>query len=305
LKVLVTGAAGFVGRALLQRLRPHHQLVALDRHPPDVDCADCITGDLTDHGIVANLREHGFEAVVHLATMPGGAAERDPESAWRVNVDATRRLFDAMALSAQPVRIVYASSIAVFGDPLPADLHEDSPVAPTLLYGAHKAMMEQWLGTLTRRGQVHGMSVRLPGIVARPRAPAGLKSAFLSDVVHALRAGEPIELPVSRAATTLLMSVDLAAANLQHALEHRAVGTVTLPALRVQVGEYVDAIAAAAGVDARHVQWTPDAVIEAQFGRWPELYTPRALALGFAREAGIQELVRSTLSAALGNDSPA
>jgi D-erythronate 2-dehydrogenase len=87
------------------------------------------------------------------------------------------------------------------------------------------------------------------------------------------------------------MSVDLATANLQHALEHGAVGTVTLPALRVQIAEYVDAIAAAAGVDAARVRWTPDATIEAQFGCWPELRTPRALALGFTREQSVRELV--------------
>ncbi len=94
----------------------------------------------------------GCDAIVHLATVPGGAAESDPALAWRVNVDATRTLFDAAARASTPIRLVFASSIAVFGDHLPTPLDEDTPVAPSMLYGAHKAMMETWLATLGRRG---------------------------------------------------------------------------------------------------------------------------------------------------------
>jgi nucleoside-diphosphate-sugar epimerase len=293
LKVLVTGAGGFVGRALLRALEARHEAIAFDR---ELGGAPGIEGDLCDASVIARALATGCEAIVHLATVPGGAAELDPMLAWRVNVEAARSLLDAAARMPRPPFVVYASSIAVFGDPLPTPIDEDAPVAPTLLYGAHKAMMETWITTLVRRGSLRGVALRLPGIVARPAAPAGLKSAFLSDVFHALLHKRSIDLPVSSDSTTLLMSVDRVAGNLLHAIESGASGVITLPASFVRMSDLVASIARQTGADAALVRWRPDPAIEARFGRFPPLSTPRAEALGFSADHDRDELVRSALA---------
>jgi D-erythronate 2-dehydrogenase len=293
LRVLVTGAGGFVGRALLRALDARHEAIGFDRV---LAGTPGIEGDLCDATALARALDTGCEAVVHLATVPGGAAENDPAHAWRVNVDATRALFDAAARASRPIRMVFASSIAVFGDRLSTPLDEAAPVAPSMLYGAHKAMMETWLATLDRRGSLRGVALRLSGIVARPAAPSGLKSAFLSDLFHALRHNRPIDVPVSSAATTLLMSVDRAALNLVHALESNLSGCVTLPATFAQLSDVVTSIARQTGADAGLVRWCPELAIEERFGRLPRLLTPRAEAMGFTADPSLDDLVRSALA---------
>jgi D-erythronate 2-dehydrogenase len=236
------------------------------------------------------------EAILHLATVPGGAAEQDPRLAWEVNVEATRALIDIAARSTPAPRFVFASSIAVFGDPLPAQIDDTTPPAPRLLYGAHKAMMETWIDNQTRRGALRGLSLRLPGIIARPRGPSGMKSAFLSELFHALQADEPVTMPVSPVATTLLMSVQRVAANLAHALSSEASGHLNLPALRVRMSDLVAAVAATTGASTDRVSWDPDAALEAQFGALPPLIARRAEALGFTHDGDLEGLVRSALA---------
>lgn len=289
MRVLVTGAGGFVGRAVLRALRGRHEAIALDQTLAGIDG---IEGDLRDRAQLERALGKACDAVIHLATVAGGAAERDPVLAWQVNVEASCALLDMAASRFPGIRVVYASSIAVFGEPLPEPFDEQAPVAPTMLYGAHKAMVETWLATRTRRSDLRGIALRLPGIVARPRAPSGLASAFLSDLFHALRAGERVELPVSPQATTLLMSVDRAAANLVHALESELSGTWTLPAQHVRLAQLVDAISSRAGADSSRVSWRPDAALERRFGRLPPLAAPRALAAGFSADPSLDELVR-------------
>jgi nucleoside-diphosphate-sugar epimerase len=282
-----------VGRALMRTLEAKHEAIAFDR---DLAGVAGIEGDLCNASDVGRALDTGCEAIVHLATVPGGAAEKDPALAWRVNVEATRALFDAAARAPHPLRIVFASSIAVFGDPLPTPFNEDAPVAPTMLYGAHKAMMETWLTTLMRRGSLQGLALRLPGIVARPAVPAGLKSAFLSELFHALRDRQAIDLPVSPDATTLLMSVERTALNLVHALASGQSGCITLPATFVRMSDLVASVARQTGADPGLVRWCPDPAIEARFGRLPSLATPRAEALGFKADPGIEALASSALA---------
>jgi D-erythronate 2-dehydrogenase len=233
--------------------------------------------------------------VLHLATWPGGAAEREPERAWEVNMEATRLLAAAAAATGRQPRFVFASSIAVYGEPLPARIDDSTPLTPTLLYGAHKAMMETWLDTQARRGSLRALSLRLPGIVARPRSSTALRSAFLSDLFHALAADEPITLPVSPEATTALQSIDRVAGNLVHALGCDATGAMLLPAQVLRVGDLVDAVSAATGTSAARVSWAPDPLIEAQFGRVPPLHAERATGLGFSADVGIEALVAASL----------
>lgn len=293
LRVLVTGAAGFVGRTVVARLRDSVQVTGVDAvAAPGVD----VHGDLADSATLSRCFAQPVDAVLHLATWPGGAAEREPGRAWHVNMDAARLLVDAAAAQGHRPRFIFSSSIAVYGDPLPERIDDATPLAPTLLYGAHKAMMEIWLDNQTRRGAINALSLRLPGVVARPRASTALRSAFLSDLFHALAADEPITLPVSPDATTALQSVQCIAQNLVHALQCNATGAMNLPAQVMRIGDLVDAVARATGSSASRVSWDPDPVIEAQFGRVPPLHAPRAMAAGFRADEGLEGLVAAALA---------
>lgn len=292
MRIILTGAGGFVGSALRASLASH-DIVGIDSA---LHGAPGIEGDLCDRATLQAAFAGGCDAVVHLATVPGGGAEADPALAKRVNVDATMALVDIAAQAGNRPRFLFASSIAVFGDSLPAIVEDRTPVAPSMLYGAHKAMMETWLETQSRRGAVSGLALRLSGLVARPRGPSGMKSAFMSDVFHALYAGKAITLPVSPEATMWLTSVSRMATNLAYALQIEATGTVTLPALRISMRDLVEEIARASRTKSSKASYAPDPALEAGFGRMPQLATPAADALGFTHDGTIGALVASALA---------
>lgn len=303
--VLVTGAGGFVGRAVLDRLlQTGADVVALDSQRGDLNDAPRLrtfVGDLADPAL-RKLALVGIDAVIHLAAVPGGAAEADPALSRRVNLEATLDLLNEVAARSTGCRFVFASTIAVLGDPLPASgVDDDTPLRPRLIYGAHKAMIETMVATLSRRGALDGISVRLPGIVARPQGPSGMKSAFMSNVFHALQAGQPFTVPVSREATLWLMSVDRVARNLVRALSIDSTDlpqsrALTLPALRVGMAELAAEIAEQVDHDPGLIAYASDSRLEAAFGAHPVLATPAGDRVGFSHDGSVDELVRSALS---------
>lgn len=300
--VLITGAGGFVGQALVRALAPARPIIATDHAGLDGLAMPGVTtlpGDIADPHLLARLTANPLAAIIHLATVPGGAAEADPALAARVNIAASMALLDAAAAHGHRPRVIFASSIAVFGEPLPPLVDDTTPVRPMLRYGAHKAMMEEWIATLTRRGAVRGLSLRLPGILARPLAPSGMKSAFLSNVFHALQAGEPITLPVSADATCWLLSrralIGQIAACLDWA-EDPLSARLNLPAQRVRMGDMVAEIARQTGADPALARYAPDPLIEAAFGAQPPLATPAADALGLRHDGNLAALVASALA---------
>jgi D-erythronate 2-dehydrogenase len=303
--IIITGAGGFVGRALVGRLLARgDQVVAMDQvldHLSDHTNLHKVAGDIADADIRAVAFAGGCTALVHLATVPGGAAEADPAASRRVNIDAMYDLLDAAKAAGTKPRIVYASSIAVFGDPLPAAGVDDAtPLAPKMVYGGHKAMMEVAVSMMHHRGEIEGVSVRLPGILARPKGPSGMKSAFMSDLFHALRAGEPFICPVSESATIWAESVTQCARNLVHALDMDGglmpvTRVVTLPAQRITMGALAAEIAKQCGVSSDLVTYAPNAELEAGFGAQPPLSTPAAIACGFAHDGDLATLVANAL----------
>lgn len=301
-QVLVTGAGGFVGQALVPALANRYRVIAVDRAGMDFAALPRVTalpGDLDDQRLIAAATAQPLDAVVHLATIAGGATEANPALAARINVAASMALIDAASARGDCPRVLFASSIAVFGDPLPTHVDDDTPLAPVLRYGAHKAMVEEWIATMTRRGAIRGLSLRLPGIVARPLAPSGMKSAFLSNLFHALKAGEPITLPVSAEATCWLLSRRTLIDQIDRALEFLhdpADARLTLPALRVRMGDLIEEVIRQTGSNRALVSHMPVLAIEAAFGSQPPLSTPRADALGLRHDGSLAALVAHALA---------
>jgi len=297
--VLVTGAAGFLGSALVPALRAAGH---------DVSATDKDDGDIADPAHVARLFATPVERVFHLAAIVSGAAEADFDLGRRVNLDALLLLLDACRAQARRggpvVRFVYASSIAVFGTPLPARIDDGTPPAPTLSYGTMKRVGELLIDDATRRGELDGRALRLSGVVVRPPLANGALSGFNSDVIREPLAGRDVECPVGPDATVWLTSRRAAIADLLRLaeLDGAAIGAqraVTGAALALSIGEIVAALGRVdAGAPAR-VRFRPRAAIEAQFGRWPRARSfARAHALGLSGEASIDTLIRDHLESA-------
>lgn len=304
MKVVVTGAGGFVGRALVgQLLAAGHAVTGLDSAAGGIPAgARAVAGDLGDAKVRAEALAGGCDALVHLATVPGGAAEADPAASRRINVDVMYDLLEEVAAAGACPRVVYASSIAVLGEHLPAaGVDDTTPLSPHLVYGGHKAMMEVACALFSNRGTIDAVTVRLPGILARPKGAAGMKSAFMSDLFHALKAGVPFVCPTSPGATIWAQSIACCAANFVHALTLDtallpATRAVTLPALLIRMDDLAAEIARQCGTDPAFVSFAPDPPLEKAFGAYPPLATPAAERAGFAHDGSTAKLVASALA---------
>ncbi len=296
---VITGAAGFVGRALARRMaaigyRGSVRLVDRTLPPAPSSAFEAVAADLTHSASLADVLT-GATCVIHLAALPGGAAEADPAASRRINLDASLDLVDLLTAARAPVRLVYASSVAVLGDHLPNPVDDLTPPLPAMVYGAHKRMVEIALADAVRRG-LDAIPLRLPGIVARPAGSSGLRSAFISDVFHAARDGRPRVIPVGPAATMWLVSAEAAAVALLHAttLPQPRAAALTLPALQVTMTDLIAAIGRATGRPVP-VDLVSDPDVEAQFGRLPVLRTAAADALGFVHDGDLETLVTRVL----------
>ena len=314
---LITGANGFIGKALIKRLLngpvpptgfgPIARLTLMDLSFEGAETPRIrrLPGSIADPALLARAFDTPVDLVFHLASIPGGMAEQNYELGRQVNVDATIRLLETAraqtGASAKPPVFVFASSIAVLGSPLPSSVDDATPPRPKLSYGAQKLIGEILVEDFTRRGWVDGRSVRLPGIVARPPQRTGQLSAFMSDIFRELAAARAYVCPVSADSTTWLMSVHCMVENLLHAAALSAaackdVRVWTLPALRSSMTELVDAIAAVHGRDVlERVSYASNPALEANFGRYPPLFTPAADAAGFRHDGDLPTLVRRAL----------
>ena len=307
-RVLVTGAGGFIGRVLVKRLLQEglngqslDRVIMVDLKLPDLPQdprLQPVLGSIADAHVLGQALAEPVDAVFHLASLPGGAAERDPELGRRVNLEATLHLLDMLRRQSTAAKLVFASTIAVYGESLPDIVDELSPTVPALSYGAHKLASEILMADAARRGWVEACSLRLPGVVARPGDGDGLISAFMSQLFWKLRAGQPIVLPVSADGAAWWISVGACVDNLlqgacidTHALGARR--TVQMPALHLTMAEVVEAIARAHGPECfKLVRYEPQAAVQRLFASYPPLRTPMAEALGFRHDGSADMLTQ-------------
>ena len=308
MRVLVTGANGFIGRALANRLlsagcagRQVDEIVACDLEVNGL-ATDArlrpVAGSLAEHDVLLRALDAPVDVAFHLASVPGGAAERDPVLSRRVNLDATAQLVEQLQRQPRRARLVFASTVAVYGDRLPALVDDDTPAQPAMTYGAHKLAAEILIADAARRGGITACSLRLPGVVARPEDGAGLVSAFMSQLFWKLRAGERIVLPVRATGTAWWISIAACVDNLLHAasVEDEATGprrVVQMPALYASMSAVVEALAGTYGDDRRDlVRFEPQDHVQRLFASYPPLRTARAEALGFHHDGDLDTLAR-------------
>lgn len=309
MNVLITGANGFVGQALCQRLldtglngRPVTTVTALDVRF-DAPARDLrvrqIEGSIADAALLDRAFEMPVDFLFHLASIPGGAAEKNFELGLEVNLHATIALLERGRLQASAPVLVFASTIAVYGASLPALVDDSTPMRPHLSYGAHKLAGEVLVQDYSRRGFVDGRILRLPGIVARPPGPSGLLSAFMSDIFWQLKAGKPFACPVSAQAVAWWMSVSCCIDNFVIAASLTSAQVAerrdyTLPVLRLTIAELVEAMAALYGDDRRAlIAYHPNEQLEAGFGRLPPLEASAAQRVGLHHDGSIEQLIHN------------
>jgi nucleoside-diphosphate-sugar epimerase len=310
MRVLITGAAGMIGSKLAARLRgdgvlagrPIGALILQDIVAPlGAAAADLVRlGDLG--AMAAELIALRPDVVFHLAGVVSGEAEADFALGYRVNLDGTRALFDAIRVADYLPRVVYASTTAVFGGPFPEVIGDDFAPVPLSSYGAQKLMGETLLVDYTRRGLMDGVALRLPTICVRPGRANRAASSFFSNIIREPLNGLPADLPVPRDWVHTMASPRAAVRFFLHAagMDTAAIGprrALTLPGVAVTVAEQLAALARVAGPEvAALVRDAPDPAVWAIVQTWPKRFAAtRARALGFQAEADFDAVLRAYL----------
>jgi len=313
MRILITGAAGMIGRKLVARLSRDgalrgRKITALDLQDivrpeaPALAGADVSihTGDLSSPGAAAKLVANRPDVIFHLAGIVSGEAEANFDLGYRVNLDGARALFDAVRLAAFSPRLVFTSSIAVFGAPFPDVIPDEFHPTPLTSYGTQKLMGEALLADYTRRGFFDGIGIRLPTICVRPGKPNKAASGFFSGIIREPLSGHEAILPVPRSVVHTHASPRSAINFLIHAAEIDGdkVGprrNLTMPGVAVTVGEQIEALERIAGSEAvKRIREQPDETIWAIVRGWPTRFEARrSRELGFVAEKNFDEIVRA------------
>jgi nucleoside-diphosphate-sugar epimerase len=320
--VLMTGAAGMIGRKLIERLvrdgtldgQPIERLMLADVVAPEqpvgffgqVDIAVC---DLAAPGAAARLIAGLPDVVFHLAGVVSAEAELDFDKGYRVNLDGSRALLEAIRAKEGGYRpkVVFTSSIAVFGAPFPAAIPDEFHLTPLTSYGTQKAMCELMLADYTRRGVLDGVGIRLPSIVVRPGKPNKAASGFFSGIIREPLAGQEAVLPVADTVLHWHASPRAAVGFLIHAagLTRQQLApriNLTMPGVCCTVAEQIAALRRVAGDKvAARIRREPDELIARIVAGWPSRFDARrALTLGFRVEASFDEIIRAHIEDELG-----
>jgi nucleoside-diphosphate-sugar epimerase len=319
--ILVTGAAGMIGRKLTAKLVIDRALgdhaiekltlvdiVAPARPAGFSDHVKTRAADLAAPGVAEKAISERPDVIFHLAGVVSGEAETDFEKGYRVNLDGSRALLEAIRKTeGYTPKVIFTSSLAVFGAPFPEAIPDDFHLTPLTSYGTQKAMVELLLADYTRRGFLEGVGIRLPSIVVRPGKPNKAASGFFSGIIREPLAGQEALLPVAESVLHWHASPRSAVGFLIHAAEltREQLGdrvNLTMPGVCCTVGEQIEALRRVAGdrVAAR-IRKAPDALVERIVAGWPRRFDPkRALSLGFRVEKTFDEIIRAHIEDELG-----
>jgi D-erythronate 2-dehydrogenase len=322
--ILITGAAGMLGRKLTQKLvgagelggQAIQRLTLVDVIAPEIPSAfasetQAKAADISDPTQAPALIAGRPDIIFHLAAIVSGEAEMDFDKGYRINLDGTRYLFEAVraetAKAPYRPRIVFTSSIAVFGAPFPDKIGDEFFTTPLTSYGTQKAIGELLLSDYSRRGIFDGIGLRLPTICVRPGKPNKAASGFFSNILREPLAGQEAVLPVSdevrhwHASPRAAIGFFLRAATMDLTLLG-ARRNLTLPGYSATVGEQIAALIRVAGPKAAAlIRREPDPKIEAIVAGWPRNFDAcRAVALGFRAEGSFDEIIRAHIDDELG-----
>lgn len=323
--VLIVGAAGMIGAKLSARLtslgrvgeREITKLTLFDVVKPAVPAGvgfatEAVAGDISLPQTAPGLLASRPDVIVHLAAIVSGEAELDMEKGYRINLDGTRFVLDAIRAIGDGYcpRVVFTSSIAVFGAPFPEVIGDEFLLAPLTSYGTQKAVGELLLADYSRRGILDGVGIRLPTICVRPGKPNKAASGFFSNIIREPLAGAEAVLPVSEDVRHWHATPRSAIDFLLHAasLDTRLLGArrnLSMPGISVTVGEQIEALARVAGEGVtRRIRREPDEAITRIVAGWPRSFEAhRARELGFdTQERSFEDIIRIHIDDELGGN---
>lgn len=322
--VAIIGAAGMIGRKLAQRLakdgkindQPIEKLYLAD--VIEAEAPEGFTGEVVSVAMDISAPEASQQIIAnrpdiifHLAAIVSGEAEQDFDKGYRINLDGTRYLFDAIRHAhnedGYTPRVIFTSSLAVFGSPFPKSIPDEFHTTPLTSYGAQKAIGELLLSDYTRRGFFDGIGIRLPTICIRPGKPNKAASGFFSNILREPLIGQEAILPVSENVRHWHTSPRSAVGFLIHAaaIDSEKVGAqrnLTMPGLSATVGEQIEALRRIAGEKAvKLIRHEPDEAIMSIVDGWaPGFEAKRARELGFTAETSFDEIIRAHIEDELG-----
>lgn len=320
MKVVITGGAGFLGKKLAQRLLDQgalvgssgrqekiDELVLFDVVQSPVGAGDArvtsIAGDIADRAQVDLLIGNDTDSVFHLAGIVSAGAEADFDLGWRVNLDGTRHVLEACRALPRPARLVFTSSIAVYGGELPNPVTDTTILTPRTSYGAQKTACELLINDYTRKGFLDGRALRLPTITVRTGKPNKAASTWASSIIREPLSGLDAICPVrpdsSMACLSPRRTID--AFIRAHDLPGEALGayrSLLLSGIAVTAAEMEAAMKRNAGNrKTGKVLWQEDAATLAIVDGWPKASRgSRADALGFTVDASIDEIVQAFIA---------
>jgi D-erythronate 2-dehydrogenase len=291
-RILVTGASGYLGQALLKTLWSQApktwqwvltdvQAARIEGEPAGVRW---VIGDLTDERLRQSVAAEPLDAVVHLAGLMSGRTEQDVALGEQINLQASMALMalcrDQFRRGGRQVRWVMTSSIAVYGVPMPLGINDQTPFRPSLSYGTHKRMLELMMDDMNRRGDLDARAVRLAGVVIRPALPSGALSGFNSDLLREPLMGRNYTCPVAPEASVWLSSLSAAVSHVSRligmsgsdwrlAMGAQGSCAFNAPAWPAHVSDLVQAMALIDPLVPSRIQFLPQADLQAQFGAWP------------------------------------